>query len=106
MYHIVGAPSLVLQAAVCLVSGVELLLRQAGQISEQLECCIRELPWAGVHQAQSPEATAIVVKNGKSRIEANARCADNQRIVGKSVVLKSVRHDHRLAAEHHVGAEG
>src|SRR5437870_2030171 len=87
-------------------AGVQLLLNKAGEILKPLKGRGGKLTWAGVDQAQRAKATAIGVKNRKPGIKADSRFAGDQRVVGKPVVQKRVRHDQGRTTQDDVGAEG
>src|SRR4029453_4605073 len=74
-------------------AGVHLLLNKAGEILKPLKGRGRKLTWTGVDQAQRAKATAIGVKNREPGIKADSRFAGDQRVVGKPVAQKRVRHD-------------
>ena len=69
-------------------------MNKAGEILKPLKGRGGKLTWTGVDQAQRAQATAIGVKNRKPGIEADSRFAGDERVVGKTVVQKRVRHDH------------
>ena len=79
-------------------------MNKAGKILKPLKGRGGKLTWTGVDQAQRAQATAIGVKNRKPGIEADSRFAGDQRVVGKPVVQKRVRHDHGRTIQDDVAA--
>ena len=87
-------------------AGVQLLLNKTGEILKPLKGRGGKLTWTGVDQAQRAKATAIAVKNRKPGIKADSRFAGDQRVVGKPIVQKRVRHDQGRTTQDDVTAEG